>query len=251
MSASPGSLLNNLLLFGRLLRSLGLDVDAGRMIDLAQALALVQIGAKEDFYHTLRCLLVHRREDILLFDQAFALFWRQPIEGPGALAVSTEGEVRRRSRRPAVVAPPLRPTEHAAEAKNRPGQTHSDEPPIVQATLTYSDREVLRRKDFGDLSPEELEAVRRMLAGLVWQLGKRRTRRFHPGQGPLFDLRRTLRQNLQYGGEALEWSRKEPKFKPRPLVIIADVSGSMERYTRLLLHFAYGLLAHSRGTASY
>jgi uncharacterized protein with von Willebrand factor type A (vWA) domain len=81
------------------------------------------------------------------------------------------------------------------------------------------------------------------MTALVWQLGERRTRRRKPGKGRLLDLRRTVRKSLRYGGEVLEWARREPKYKPRPLVIVADISGSMERYTRLLLHFIYSLTA--------
>jgi hypothetical protein len=100
---------------------------------------------------------------------------------------------------------------------------------------------VLRQKDFGDLTSEELEAVKMLMAEIVWRVRERQTRRRHPGHGRLLDLRRTVRRNLRYGGEILDWAEREPKVKPRPLVIIADVSGSMERYTRLLLLFTYGL----------
>ena len=79
------------------------------------------------------------------------------------------------------------------------------------------------------------------MAQLTWRLGERRTRRRQPGAGKQFDQRRTLRHNLKYGGQVMEWIRLEPKVKPRPLVVIADISGSMERYTRLLLRFIYGL----------
>jgi hypothetical protein len=99
----------------------------------------------------------------------------------------------------------------------------------------------LRHKDFADLTSDELAAIKHLMANLVWRLGERRTRRRKPGPGEGVDLRRTLRRSFKYGGEVLEWAHREPKFKPRPLVILADVSGSMERYTRLLLHFLYSL----------
>ena len=235
-----GNLLHNLLLFGRLLRGLGLDVNPGRTIDLVHALGHIEIGRKSDFYHAARSLLVHRREDIALFDQAFEMFWRKPAEGWTTLDLRAMGE-RRRFRRPIFTPPPLR--NPGAPPAEKPGvQPRAEgEPPIVQVTLTYSAREVLRHKDFADLTGEELEAIKQMMAELVWWLGERRTRRRRSGPGAEFDLRRTLRHNLRYGGEVLEWARRVPKFKPRPLVLIADISGSMERYTRLLLHFIYGL----------
>jgi uncharacterized protein len=241
MDGSDGYLLNNLLLFGRLLRSLGLDVDTARMLDLVQALNFIEIGNRADFYETLRCSLIHRREDIVLFDQAFELFWREPDPRRPGLEIKVQGEVRR-SRHPAVTAPPLgNPPDSKTASPKKKAPANPNEPPVVQATLTYSDREVLRRKDFAELTPEELEAIKRLLAELVWHLGSRQTRRFHPGEGISLDLRHTFRQNIHYGGELVEWPRRQQKVKPRPLVVIADISGSMERYTRLLLHFAHGI----------
>jgi hypothetical protein len=236
---ASGQLLHNLILFGRLLRGLGLDVNPGRMMDLVHALRFVEIGNKSDFYHTARSLLVHRHEDFPLFDQAFAMFWQKPLDGWTTLDLSLFG-AQRRPRRPPVTAPPLR-EESAPPEENKNGSSRVNQPPVLQVTFTYSDREVLRHKDFADLTGDELKAIRQLMADLVWRLGERRTRRRKPGPGDFVDLRRTLRRNLKYGGDVLEWARREPKFKPRPLVILADVSGSMERYTRLLLHFLYGL----------
>ncbi len=236
-----GNLLHNLILFGRLLRGLGLDVNPGRMIDLVHALKHIEVGRKPDFYHAARSLLVHRREDLPLFDQAFELFWRKPPEAGWVTVELGLLNQRRRSRRPLVTPPPLRDSEQTPQEGE--SQPQSDQPPILQVTVTYSDREVLRRKDFSELTGEELTAIKQLMAELVWQLGERRTRRRQPGRGQLLDLRRTVRRNLRYGGEVLIWARREPKFKPRPLVVLADISGSMERYTRLLLHFIYSLTA--------
>ncbi len=243
-SSNSGNLLHNLLLFGRLLRGLGLDVNPGRMIDLVQALGYIEIGCRVDFYHTARSLLIHRHEDIPLFDEAFETFWRKPADGWTTLDLRAMGE-RRRLRRPQFTAPPLRPPSPPAPAarENQSDQPSTAEPPIIQVTLTYSAREVLRHKDFAEMTGEELEAIKQLMAALVWQLGERRTRRKQPGSGQSLDLRRTIRYNLKYGGEMLEWAYREPKVKPRPLVLIADISGSMERYTRLLLHFIFSLTA--------
>jgi uncharacterized protein with von Willebrand factor type A (vWA) domain len=91
------------------------------------------------------------------------------------------------------------------------------------------------------MSGEELEAVKQLISEINWQLGMRETRRKQPGSGDELDIRRTFRASMKYGGEILKWDFRRRKQQPRPLVIIADVSGSMERYTRLLLHFVYGL----------
>jgi hypothetical protein len=238
MKQQSGYLLSNLLLFGRLLRRLGMDVNAGRMLDLMQALEHIQIGRKGDFYFTARSLLVHRREDFRFFDQAFELFWRKPTEEWTTLnlrGLDVQSQLRKLPNRPK---PLFHPSIASSPATGQSGQNESSRPQVVQ---TYSDVEVLRRKDFAEMNVNELKRARELIAELVWQLGERRTRRKQPGLGSFFDLRRTLRRNLKYGGEVLKWAQREPKFKPRPLVVIADISGSMERYTNLLLQFIYSL----------
>lgn len=239
-SANPntGHLLHNLLLFGRVLRGLGLDVNPGRVMDLAQAIGYIEIGRRSDFYHAARTLLVHKREDLPLFDEAFELFWRRP--GEEGVTIALGQLLQRRSNRPIITPPPLKENPPAPDSG---GDVPADQPPIIEVTQTVSDREVLRQKNFAEMTPEELAAVKRLMATLVWHLGERRTRRREPGHGPLFDLRRTVRRNLKYGGEVLEWAKREPKYKPRPLVILADVSGSMERVSRLFLHFLYAVTA--------
>jgi uncharacterized protein with von Willebrand factor type A (vWA) domain len=230
-----GQFLHNLLLFGRLLRKLGLDINPGRMMDLVSALEHIEIGRKADFYFAARTLLVHEREDLPLFDEAFALFWRKPAE---SWDVEWQGLTRRRRSRAPVVTPP--PLEAASETGD---STSSQEMTVIEVTHTYSDRELLRHKNFAEMNTEEAEAVKRMMSQLLWNVSERRTRRRRPGKGHWIDLRRTLRRSLRSGGEIFSWSFREPKWKPRPLVVIADISGSMERYTRLLLHFIYGMKA--------
>ena len=231
-----GQLLHNLLLFGRLLRRLGLDANPGRMMDLVSALDHIQIGNKSDFFYAARTLLVHDREKLPLFDEAFELFWRKPAE---RWDVEWQGLTRRRRpTKPIVMPPPLKEAPPVAEDSDAAPQ----EPlTVIEVTRTYSDREVLRYKDFAQMSAEETEAVKELMSHLRWTISERRTRRRRPGKGEMLDLRRTLRRSLRAGGEIFSWSYREPKLKPRPLVIMADISGSMERYTRVLLHFIYGM----------
>ncbi|MDX1665356.1 MAG: VWA domain-containing protein [Candidatus Promineifilaceae bacterium] len=235
---TDGALLHNLLLFGRLLRSLGMDVSPRRIIDLVQALEAIEIGRREDFYHTLRAFLVHDAAHLPLFEQAFALFWRRPevLEAEFPFPGATDDPVP-----PALIIPP--PLEAPEGEHLPPAEADEEEQLILELLKTYNTAEQLRDKDFGELTAEELDAVRRLMASLIWDLGRRRTRRFRPGRGSRPDLRRALRRSLRYGGELLEWPRRERKLQPRPLVIIADVSGSMERYARLLLQFIYSLAA--------
>jgi uncharacterized protein with von Willebrand factor type A (vWA) domain len=236
-----GYLLHNLVLFGRLLRQLGLDVDPGRMIDLIQALQWVDIGRKEDFYHTARSLLVLRREDLPVFDEAFHAFWRAPAGEAAGLELTGPGERKRKLR--LRVAPPPLPEPRVSPGEQDGVEPKPEDPPVLQVTRTYSDQERLRRKDFSTLDETELRAIERMIADLTLELGMRRSRRLQPGRGAQVDLRRTLRRNLMASGEILTLSYLRPKLKYRPLIILADISGSMERYTRLLLHFIYSLSA--------
>ena len=232
-------LLHNLILFGRLLRALGMDVNPGRMIDLVHALEHVNLARKPDFYYTARCLLVHDRADLPLFEQAFELFWRSPREK----TIFDELFKFRPDvpdHKPIIAPPPLK-EEESIGSDDAEDEADDEVQQVIEVTQTYSTREVLRQKDFGELTQEELHAVKQFMAQMVWQLGLRRTRRQRPGRGRRLDLRRSLRRNLRYGGELIEWPSRQFKFKPRPLIVIADISGSMERYARLLLHFIYSL----------
>jgi len=206
------------------------------MMDLVSALDLIEIGNKTDFFYAARTLLVHEREDLELFDEAFELFWRKPAE---SWEVQWQGLTRRRRSTKAIIThPPLRdepPQTTDADSDSKEVRT------VIEVTRTYSSREVLRHKDFAEMSAEESEAIRQLMTNLRWEISERRTRRRHPGKGEMLDLRRTLRRSMRAGGEFFSWAYREPKLKPRPLVIIADISGSMERYTRVLLHFIYGM----------
>jgi uncharacterized protein with von Willebrand factor type A (vWA) domain len=140
----------------------------------------------------------------------------------------------RRYRTPQIIPPSISDSgAERNEADSQEGQ------PAVDLSHTYSAREVLREKDFAEFTPAEMSQARAMMAELSWDLGRRRTRRLIPGEGASLDLRRTFRRNLKYGSELLELARRQPNDKPRPLVLICDVSGSMERYTRMLLHFIH------------
>lgn len=233
-----GHLLHNLVLFGRVLRGAGMDINPGRMIDLVRALAYIHIGQRTDFYHASRSLLVHRKEDLPIFDEAFRLFWRQ--HGPGMLA--SLGDLRP----PSAEAPETiftLPTLHHEDHDESAGSEEegSEEQQIIEVTRTFSARERLYHKDFGTMTTEEIAAVKQLMASFVWNLGERKTRRYRPGRYVQVDLRRSLRRNLRYGGEILHWPGREPRTRPRPLVLIADISGSMEQYSRLLLHFLFSI----------
>ena len=228
-------LLQNLLHFGRLLHDLGLDVHAGRMLDVASALEHIDIGRRSDVHATLQSLLIHRRQDLETFDEAFRVFWRAP---PGEWTTSdlrAMGEPRRFGR-PDIVVPPQAP--HDPDTESLPSIAERVERVLPTSA---SANEVSRLKDFADFTEDELSQAKTLIETLTWNPGQRRTRRWTAGRGRVLDLRRLIRRNLRYGGEPLVLPARERTMRQRPLVLICDVSGSMERYARMLLHFAHSL----------
>jgi uncharacterized protein with von Willebrand factor type A (vWA) domain len=224
-------LLQNLLHFTRLLHALGLDVHAGRMIDVFAALEHIDIGNRSDFYYALRSLLVHRPQDLARFDEAFRMFWRPPPELWSTRDLDAMGQPRRVGR-PQVeaLAGDARATEQ--ESLNSPDL-------LVERTapLTYSGREVSRVKDFARFTDEELRHARAVIAAMTWNLGLRKTHRWTAGPRGAPDLRRVARHNLRYGGEPFKVPHRERTLKRRSLILLCDVSGSMDRYARMLLYF--------------
>lgn len=252
--AQSGYLLGQLLRFGRLLRVMGVETSLRQMLDLVEALEYVSIADRLDFYCATRALLVTRREDLLVFDQAFAIFWNMR-EGA---AIKPPGRAKEPEARPPLKQARLPRSESPAALINRPGgkaepipdrdagDTQDTEAPIAKIAY-YSPIEVNRQKDFREMTWEEVQAARQAMAAMEWRLGMRRTRRYRRGrQGRLY-LRRVMRDNLRYGGEVLTLAYRTHVFHPRPLVVLCDISGSMERYSRMLLHFIHALTHHWTG----
>ena len=233
------SLASNLLLFGRVLRCAGIDVQHNRLIDALRALDVLGVARRGDVRATLRALLVHRHEDIDRFDAAFEVFFRDPsVAGatrPLAQPKSVAGDA---AHARGYIAGPI-----AADERHEP--TAPD-----RAAGAYSASAVSRTKDFAQFTPAELERARRLLTDLPWRLGRRRTRRWERASGAAVDLRPTLRQSFTRG-EIIELTYRRRRSAPRPVVVIADVSGSMERYSRILLHFVYGLARSARNVESF
>jgi len=223
-------LLENLLVFGRLLRALGLEVHVGRLLDVAEALQHITLSSRDEVYHTCRALLVHRHDDLATFDRAFDAFWR--VHGDLVLPPAATG---------------LPPVEQGAH-----GGTIGVAAPALDAADektrgTWTDAETLARKDFAAFTTAELAVARSALDRLEWTPGLRRTRRWVRGRGPRVDLRRALARSVRTGGDLVTLPRRRRRTRPRPLVLLCDISGSMEPYSRILLHFAHSIGARRRG----
>lgn len=224
-----GNLLANCVLFGRLLRALGMDVTPTQMVDVVASLNHVPIGDRQDFKHMLAALLVRRREEMATFDAAFDSFWHARWHGAPAA-----------QKRPRM-SPQVQRLELAGPHAQDGAGPHAFPPePLQEVVKTYSAAEHLRQRDFALLDADELSAVRQQLRTIDWHLEPRRTRRTeHAPHGALLDMRRTMRQNLRHSGDAYKLARRQRKYKPRPVVLLCDISGSMERYSRILLQFLY------------
>lgn len=243
-TTEQGNLLRNCVLFGRLLRALDVKITPTQILDLVESLKYVEIGNRQDFKNSARAVLISRQEHLALFDEAFDLFWQARTEG--ALTELDLGKLLRKRRKPQAQQVVYR-SNHGRDADE-----HQEAEPQIERIYTYSHQELLRQKDFAKLDDHELSAVKRMMLKTVWNLEPRRTRRTIRAQrGTQIDLRRTLRQNLRHGGELLRLARRKRKFKRRPIVVICDISGSMDRYSRVLLQFVYVVTSHLERVESF
>ncbi len=236
-AGADGHILQSVTLFGEMLRRVGLEVGSGNMLDLIRATNHISIGKRGEFYQAARSILVHRKQDLAIFDEAFQVFWRKPSDRTTTMDLRSLGE-QKRFRKPQVNAG--RDDETMGDGMLE-GEPEDGSVQNVHLNRTYSAVEVFRQKDFSEFTSLEMAKARHMMANLTWDLGQRRTRRLGPGRSGPLDLRRTMRRSLRYGGEFLDLSYRTRKDKPRSLVLLCDVSGSMERYTRMLLQFIHTL----------
>ncbi len=226
-------LLTRLASFARLLHDAGLDAGPGRLKDATVALTHIDLGSEIDFRETLRTVFVTRRDELPLFDAAFDIFWAPP--DPRILAGAIPGRTR---------SLPMDP-ERAKAWLNRLGLPSSqlareqEDRTFTATSSGYSGEEMLRQKNFDQMTWQETEQVRRLMAQSPWRLVEKRTRRLAPARAGAIDLRRTTRDAVRSSGELVRLLHREPRIRRRPLVLLCDVSGSMERYSRQLLLFAH------------
>jgi uncharacterized protein with von Willebrand factor type A (vWA) domain len=221
------SFVDNLMIFGRLLRRLGLEVYVGRLLDVTLALQYVDLASRDDVYFTCRALLVHRHEDLAIFDAAFDAFWQKHHTTSGNDALAQP--------------PPVRETNQTSRPGPQGSADHTGEAPGTGTLRTWSDADVIAAKDFGEFTAEEISVAQSALSRLVWSPGERRTRHWVAGRGSRIDLRRALARSVRTGGDVVKLPRRRRRTRPRPIVLLCDVSGSMERYSRMLLHFVHAI----------
>ena len=237
-----GKLASNIVHFARTLRTAGLRVGPGQILRAIEAVEAAGIRNRDDFYWTLHSVFVNRRDQREIFDQAFHVYWRNPrllekmmdmlLPQIGVPAEQDKGK--QLSRR----------LQEALQPGQGEAPEQSEEPPEVEveATFTVSDREVLQTRDFEQMSQAEIDAALRAISRLRLPVPERRTRRYQSARrGPRIDFRASLRRAMRPEG-LTELSRREPRRRPPPLVILCDISGSMARYTRMFLHFMHAII---------
>jgi uncharacterized protein with von Willebrand factor type A (vWA) domain len=238
-TVSDGRIAENIMYFARLLRAAGLPLGPGKVLDAVTAVTTVGIGAREDFYYCLFSQFVNRYDQRELFDQAFHIFWRNPriMERMlGAMLptmrVEPDAELEQMTRRLA---------DAMGSAVDEVKEDADGEELDVDASFTFSAREVLQEIDFEDMSTTEMAAAKRAIASLQLPVMELPTRRFErSSQGGKVDMRATLRAALR-SSDAIPLQFKRPRRRHPPLVILCDISGSMSRYSRMFLHFMHAV----------
>lgn len=229
--------------FVRVLRHAGLPVGPGQAVDAVRAVEAVGITNRRDFYWALRAVLTTRRTQVESFDLAFQAFWSDPSLLERLFSIGMESHTPAKSE-PRTLLPPQTemPGHHRSLLRDTSGRERK---PGVGAVLAYSDQEVLRHKDFEKMSIGEKAAAKAALRDLRLQLKARPTRRYCPDpHGSSVDARASLRASWRTGGDVMPLLRKRRCKQEPPLVLLCDISGSMDSYTRMLLHFSHAVAAN-------
>jgi len=239
MDDPQGRLAENILYFARALRAAGIPLGPRSVLDALAAVMAAGVGTKEDFYWTLHAVFVKRHEHSVLFDQAFKIFFRKrgylerlmAMMSPEMTGAPAQADQPQASQRV------LDALFQGAEKIER-----EKEEVELDARFTVSDREVLERKDFAQMTAAEIATAKDAIKRMVLGFDNVMTRRLVPrARGRRVDLRRTLRASMKSGGALIDLKYRGPSTKTPPIVALLDISGSMSQYTRLFLHFLHAV----------
>ena len=235
LAPPTGNIADNVVGFARALRAAGVPVGSGAVIDAMNALQVIDIGNRGDVFTTLEAIFVKRRDHALIFAQAFALFFRAAQEWQHLLdSVPLPDQARK---------PPPPASRRVQEAFSQGSTMEQPQAEEQEVRLSVSDREVLQKKDFAQMSAAEIAQATRAIEKMRLPQAELETRRYQPdARGLKLDMRRTLRASLRTGGEIIDIRRLGRIEKPAPIVALLDISGSMSEYTRLFLHFLHAIM---------
>jgi uncharacterized protein with von Willebrand factor type A (vWA) domain len=234
LNPPTGQFADNIIGFARALRAAGLPVGPGAVLDALTALDAIDIGNRRDVFTTLEAVFVKRREHALIFAQAFDLFFRAAEEWKHLLdSVPLPDHAKKKP-------PPA--SRRVQEAMSQGSRTETQEVEQRDVRLSMSDREVLQKKDFAQMSAAEIAQVTRAIEKMRLPQAELTTRRYKPDpRGLRLDMRRTLRASLRTAGDIVDIHHLGRIEKPAPIVALLDISGSMSEYTRLFLHFLHAI----------
>jgi len=234
---AEGRLSENILYFARALRAAGLPVGPGAVLDALEAVNVARIGDREDFYWTLHAVFVKRHEHSVLFEQAFKLFFRKRGYIEQLIAAMLPEAASGAPKQPPPGAQRIQDALFGGLDRRQDNESFE-----IDARLTVSDREILQKKDFAQMTAAEIAAAKDAIARLALPLDLVRTRRLKAARhGHMIDVRRPLRASMKAGGAVIDLKYLGPRVKEPPIVALLDISGSMSQYTRLFLHFLHSI----------
>ena len=230
-----------IIVFGRFLRQAGCSIGSGEIMLAISASSYIEIANREDFRQTLKSCFITNHKQSILFDQLFDIYWRNPdkIEN-----VSNILKRLNQSKFSQEMAKSMKEKIEDMYQKREEGALKNNEKESNEEKsfniFLYSPNELLKRKRFDSFTNEELEEAKKFINNREWIIPKRKLRRLKPGKvTKKLDIRNTIRNNIFPSQDFIKLCWKQPKYKERPLVVLMDISGSMDHYTRILMHFIH------------
>ena len=239
--APSGKLAQNIMYFARVLREAGMPVGPGAVLDALDAALSGSLRTRDDFYWTLHAVFVKRRDHKELFDQAFHVFWKKPKMLEQLMQLMFQ-QITRKADERSKQAGFRRLAEAMFDQQVQSKPEHKKDELEIDASFTASAEEILRRKDFEQMTVSEQAQARAAIAKLRLHRPEILTRRFERApKGPAIDMRRTLQGSLRAGGHFIDLERRKRRTREPPLVVLCDISGSCSNYSRMFLHFLHAL----------
>ena len=243
-TGSGEKLSDNVLYFARVLRSAGIPIGSGRILEAIEAINKIGLADKSIFYWALHSVFVHKNEHREIFDQTFKIFWKNPrlLEKMMQLALprlntgtpeTSDSDINRRVQE-------AFNTDNISEDNYVDASTEDELE--FDAVMTYSESELLQGMDFEQMSSDEINKAKKVIAQMNLSIPQVKSRRFKSSSlRRKIDLRQSLKGANKFCGEYIPLRYKSRKDKNPPIIAICDVSGSMSRYSRMLLHFMHVL----------